>query len=818
MGFIPENIPLTPMLQQYAEMKRNYPDAILLYRMGDFYELFFDDALTAAPILEVQLTSRDRSSANPIPMCGVPHHSVTPYLQKLLAKGHKVAICEQMEDPAQAKGIVKRDVIRVLTPALISDPALVPEETTNWLAALSSQKELALVDLLGGELLFGQVESEQQLLDLFYEYNPKELLVDDESSSLPWLKNALRAFPATLVTRRPNYFSKDSVGALKAYLKETQKLDSIPYLKAPAPLFSSRSMILDSTTIQSLEILKNFSGQENATLLHILDYTQTPMGRRTLKNWLIHPLGDVKLIRERQDVIEFFLRETVYAEDVKKLLAPIRDLERLTTKTALGLANPRDLVGIREILKQLGPLGERLSCGKAALLKKTAKEIDPLEGMLEKLESALEDEPPMAIREGEIFRETYNKEIKKLRELSRNGKGTIAALETREKERTGIPSLKLKYSKVFGYTIEITKSHLNKVPKDYIRKQTIANGERYITEELKNLEEKIQSADQKLRTLEEGLFLELRAEVGALANKLLNNARLIGRLDVLWSLSRAAKERGYHRPNFHDGWNLRIEEGRHPVVESLLDVGKFIPNDVEFDEDEARTWIITGPNMGGKSTIMRQVALICIMAQVGSFIPARGAELPILDSIFTRIGSSDDLARGRSTFMVEMTEVARILERASARSLILIDEIGRGTSTYDGLSLAWSLLEHIHDQIKAKTLFATHFHELTQLEKTSAGIRNANVLVERQQEDIVFLYRLAKGVCLQSYGVHVAKLAGLPSPVLQRAKAILGLLESHAQKASRTRSRALEDASNQLLIFEDLGSPETQTRLEPHQI
>ena len=811
------------MLQQYSEIKRNYPDAILLYRMGDFYELFFDDALVAAPILEVQLTSRDRNSQNPIPMCGVPHHSITPYLQKLLAKGHRVAICEQMEDPALAKGIVRRDVTRVLTPALIGDPDLVPEESTNWLACLgreaSSFAEAAFLDLLGGDILSGKVESEQQLTDLFFEYSPKEILVDKGISELGWFKNLTKLFPRALITVRPDYFSatkEKTVSALHQYLKETQKLDSLPFLKGPSPLYLSRSMTLDSTTIHSLEILKNFSGQDQATLLYLLDYTATPMGRRTLKQWLIHPLGDRKAIKERHDAVECFLKDSVFADDTKKLLTPIRDLERLTTKTALGLSNPRDLVAIREILKAIKPLAKWLGTSQPALLKKVAKELNPLPALTKKLEAALQDDPPFAIREGEIFRDDFHEEIKTYRGLSRNAKGTIAQLETREKEETGIASLKLKYSKVFGYTIEITRTHLAKVPKHYLRKQTIANGERFITEELKNLEEKIQSAEQKLRTLEEGLFLELRAEVATFATQLLRNAKLIGELDVLVGFARAAKERGYHRPKFHDGYDLRIQGGRHPVVESLLPVGQFVPNPVEFDAEDSRTWIITGPNMGGKSTIMRQVALICIMAQVGSFVSAENAELPLLDAIYTRIGSSDDLARGRSTFMVEMSEVARILDRATEKSLILIDEIGRGTSTYDGLSLAWSLLEFIHHKVKAKTLFATHFHELTQLERNLPGVRNANVLVERHQDDVIFLYRLAPGICLQSYGIHVAKLAGLPPPVLERAKEILNLLEAHSQKASRFRHRALSSHDNQLVFFESEECPETQSGLEPH--
>jgi len=820
-------IPLTPMLVQYLELKRNYPDSILFYRMGDFYEMFFDDALKAAPVLEVQLTSRDRSAANPIPMCGVPYHAVTQYLQKLLNRGFKVAICEQMEDPSLAKGIVRRDVVRVVTPALIGDPELVPEETKNWLACVSSCAtaanskspfaEVSLLDLLGGEVRSGVVNSLRELIDLFTQTLPKELLIANDDSN--WTPHLEREFPQMVITRRAPYFENadplqpKSLTAIKKYLGETQKRSDLPHWRDPQPLSDAHSMAIDPTTSASLEILRSNSGPEGPTLFRVLDFTLTPMGRRTLKEWLCSPLGDLSEIQARHEVVAEFISKEGLSEKVRETLAPIRDLERLTTKTSLGLAMPRDLVAIREILKKLPALKETIHKSKAKRLKRISAEIDCLASLAKTMEEALEDVAPSTLREGGIFRSQYHPEIKEYRELSHDAKSTIAGIETREKARTGIPSLKLKYSRVFGYTIEITKAYLSKVPPEYIRKQTIANGERFITEEIKTFEEKVVSAEYRLKILEESLFVELRESVATQASCLLHNAKLIGELDVLLSFAEAAKTRAYCKPRMIGEGALEIQDGRHPVVETLLPVGQFVPNSITL-ADECRTMVITGPNMGGKSTIMRQAALIAIMAHAGSFVPATSAVIPLIDAIYTRIGSSDDLARGRSTFMVEMTEVARIVERATPRSLILIDEIGRGTSTYDGLSLAWSLLEFIHNDVRAKTLFATHFHELTLLENSLPGLRNGNVLVEKWRDEIVFLYRLAPGICNQSYGIEVAKLAGLPQKVLLRARDLLSLLETQSQRGTRARNRALEIHDNQMAFFDESKRSESRTELE----
>lgn len=799
------------MLSQYLEIKKKHADAVLFYRMGDFYEMFLEDAILAAPILEVQLTSRDRNSEHPIPLCGVPHHSAMGYIQKLLAAGLKVALCEQVEDPATAKGIVKREVVRVLTPALIGDPDLVPTDSTNFLMSLkqaSAGIDVVLVDLLGCQIKQGELSHPKPLFDLLLEYSPREILIDDETARQSWLKDMLSHYPSCLLTKRDEYFKNGALSAVKDYLRETQKMESASYLMEPTPLHSQDSLRLDPTTLASLEVL----GKEH-TLAEVLDYTVTAMGRRLLREWLTHPSKDLAILQRRQNAVQNFLENAPLGQGLKEKLADVRDLERLATKTALGLALPRDLGAIRDILKTLPEMRTLLARGTEEL-RELGEKLSPLPELTSSLDGALEDTLPAIFRDGGIFRSSYRTEIEEYRGLSQDAKGMLAAMETRERDRTGISTLKVKYNRVFGYTIEISKSQLSKVPTDYTRKQTIANGERYITEELKRFEEKVVTAEHKLKTLEESLFLELRAQVAGQSALLHHNARVLAEIDVLMSFAVGARERGYVRPELHTGWEMEIIAGRHPVIETLLPAGQFVPNSLEFSEPECRTLIITGPNMAGKSTIMRQSALIALMAHVGSFVPAERARIPLLDAIFTRIGSSDDLARGRSTFMVEMSEVSRILEKASTRSLILIDEIGRGTSTYDGLSLAWSLLEFIHTEVGAKTLFATHFHEITSLEKLLPGIRNANVLVDRWKDEIVFLHKLGEGVCNQSYGIEVAKLAGIPSRVLVRAKTILGHLETQSRRGDRTRNRALETHENQMGFFEEQKGPESQARLE----
>jgi DNA mismatch repair protein MutS len=800
------------MLVQYLEMKRQHPDSILFYRMGDFYEMFFEDALKAAPILEVQLTSRDKNAAEPIPMCGVPHHSAITYIQKLLSHGLKVALCEQVEDPAKSQGIVKREVVRVLTPSLVGDPDLVRDDQKYLLLSVeplaSGETELCLLDLFASELRLGVAPTLAALEEITREFQPKEILASETTASQEWFK---QAFPHQLISVRPYFGSAEE--ALIRYVQETQKTQSIPVLRRGLALFGSDRLMLDSVTLASLEITRPAS-EGGHSLCETIDLTVTSMGRRLLKDWLTRPSRQNATIEARLDCVQAFMNERDSAENTRALLSQMRDLERLATKTALGLAMPRDIVAIREVLLKIPQLKSILSASLCHPMQALGNGLEALESLANYLQAALEDSPPAVYREGGIFRAEFHPEVAEYRTLSFDAKSTLALMEDRERNRTGIPSLKIKFSKVFGYTIEITNSHLAKVPSDYIRKQTISTGERFITPELKEFEEKVISAEQRLKNLEEALFLETRQKVAAHSPTLLGNARLLAEIDVLQSFARFGQTHGYQRPVFNSAGILEIEEGRHPVVESLLPAGTFVPNSISFKPDGTRTWIITGPNMGGKSTIMRQIALTCVLAQCGSFVPAQKALLPLLDSVFTRIGSSDDLARGRSTFMVEMTEVARILRSATPDSLILIDEIGRGTSTYDGLALAWSLLEYLHTEVRAKTLFATHFHEISSLENVLPGLNNANVLVEKWKEEVVFLYKLAQGACNRSYGIEVAKLAGVPKEVLGRAKEIQGLLETQSQRGGKARQSSLTPHAYQLGFFDDLSHPQMPSPLE----
>ncbi|MBY0370566.1 DNA mismatch repair protein MutS [bacterium] len=815
----PANV--TPMLAQYLEMKRQYPDAILFYRMGDFYEMFFEDAVLAAPVLEVQLTARDKNAANPIPMCGVPHHSAISYIQKILAAGMKVALCEQMEDPATTKGLVKRDVVRVLTPALIADPELVQDDQKYQLLAIAvqgGQIGLCLLDLLDGQLRTGTADSTAAVAEVFREYRPREILTTAEAAQSDWLK-VLTAGTRCLVTTRDSFFAEgeslnSALEALRKYIQETQKTATPVYFENPAPLFAPGRLSMDSVTLASLEIARP-ANEGGKSLTDVIDDTVTSMGRRLLRDWLTQPSRDVDEIEGRLESVSVLLDSKDLAEALRSVLSPLRDLERLSTKTSLGLAMPRDLVAIRDTLARLPEIQELLKQGACERLETISQSFALLPELVAHLQEALEDSPPATYREGGIFRASFHPEIQEYRTLAFDAKSAIAAMEERERQRTGISSLKIKFNKVFGYTIEVTNSHLSKIPDDYTRKQTISTGERFVTEELKNFEQRVIRAEHRLKALEESLFLEARQKVAAVSPALSQNARLLAETDVLQSFARAARQRGYRRPVFNNTGKLEIEDGRHPVVEVHLPPGQFVANSITICQDSARTLIITGPNMGGKSTIMRQVALTSVLAQAGSFVPAQSANLPLLDAIFTRIGSSDNLSQGQSTFMVEMHEVARILRSATPQSLILIDEIGRGTSTYDGLALAWSLLEYLHNQVGAKTLFATHFHEITALEGRLPGLKNLTALVEKWKDDVVFLYKVAPGVCSRSYGIEVAKIAGVPSEVLTRARDIQTHLENQSQKAGRARNAALSQHTNQMDFFESGGSPESLAPLEP---
>lgn len=815
---------MTPMLRQFLEIKKEHPDSILFYRLGDFYEMFFEDALNAAPILGVQLTSRDKNSDNPVPMCGVPHHSASGYISKLLAAGRKVALCEQMEDPSTTKGIVKRGVVRIYTPALVGDPDLVEGELANLLACVHPIEKgpvqkvwsLCTFDLLAGKSQLEQFETLSALCDYLIPLSPKEFLVADTDQC-----SSLRlTFPNAVFTQRASYFEtkiKSSVteSATLAYLQETQQSTELGFSPQTSQVSVHKHMRIDATSLQALEVLRP-SHEENSgsSLFHILDHTRTAMGRRLLKQWLHLPLLDIDSIESRLDAVETLYTQAARAKELGTLLSSLRDLERLAMKTALGLSMPRDLLAVRDILRTLPAIALRLGDMPSSLLRDLGEGLCPLPELEQLLSSALLEEPAAGFKDGGVFQASHHPELQELRELSQNAKQKIAEMEQKERDQTKIASLKIKFNKVFGYSIEVTKTHLSKVPAHYIRKQTISNGERFITEELKEFESKALTADQKLKSLEESLFIELRGEVAARTNQLLASANNLAALDVILSFALVARERGYCRPELHKGENLLIEEGRHPVVESLLERGQFVPNSIELGPESGQLLLITGPNMAGKSTIMRQVALVVLLSHVGSFVPAKRAIIPNTDAIFTRIGSSDDLSHGKSTFMVEMTEMARILQSATSRSLILIDEIGRGTSTYDGLSLAWSIVEYLHNEVDAKTLFATHFHELTGLEKQLPRVRNTNVLVKKWKDDIVFLHKLANGVCNRSYGIEVAKLAGLPDKLLVRAKSLLGVLESQSARNARTRNQALQLHDNQLAFFESLTPSETPSQLE----
>jgi DNA mismatch repair protein MutS len=787
---------LTPLMQQYLGIKKDYPDSVVFFRLGDFYEMFFEDAVTAAPLLEVQLTSRDKSSENPIPMCGIPYHAASNYIQKLIQKGLKVAICEQTEVPVLGKAgktIIKREVARVVTPALVGDPDLVSDTNQNLLLTIhsltDSEFELAILDLLGGELRLGHVSDLEGLFDWVLRLNPKEFLIHESQRDSEWFSALKTRFAKITTTFRSGIFTSGALAASRAYLRETIKRETPFSFLEPISLEECDRLSLDATALGALEVIHSHSASgESSSLLSVLDCCVTPMGRRNLRDWLSRPLLHISAIVQRHESVEFLVNTPTLFESLKKELTEIRDLERLTSKTVLGLSMPRDLVAIRENLKHLPSIKAALRKSQAPLLREFETQMNSLPELVQLLEESLKDEVPATLRDGNIFKDSYRSEIKELRSLSQNAKSMIAAIETRERESTGISSLKIKFSKVFGYTFEVTASHLKKVPEHFIRKQTIANGERFITEELKKFEEKVMTAEVRLKAIEEELFLELRGKVAEQSSALMKNAKILGALDCLLSFAKVSRERGYQRPTLHTGWDLSIKAGRHPVVETKVERGKFIPNDIVFNEDTCRTLLITGPNMAGKSTIMRQVALISIMAQAGCFVPASRAQLPILDAIFTRVGSSDDLARGQSTFMVEMSEVARILERATSKSLLVVDEIGRGTSTYDGLSLAWALLENIHTHLRAKTLFATHFHELTALEKNHPSLRNANVLVKKLEQEVIFLHQLEFGCCNRSYGIEVARLAGLPAPILERAAELLESLENEKRSVKSFKS------------------------------
>lgn len=808
---------LTPAMKQYMYFKSAYPDCLLLFRMGDFYEMFFEDARIAAQVLEITLTKRGYHKGEPIPLAGVPYHALEQYLAKLIRAGIKVGICEQVEDPKKAKGVVKRDIVRIVTPGTIVEQSLLSAKTNNYLVAVLPSHEasetygIAVSDLSTSEFFCTEIHA-KLLLNELMRLNPSEILIPElfkDHETTPRAETNKQFFEALKFFRQKKVFvsffddilfkkeqaipllqthftvqslegfgllgkeaSVCASGALLAYLKETQKAN-VANFKQLKYYSTAEYMELDSSTITNLELIKNVhDGSTKHTLLDVLDQTQTPMGGRCIRKWILQPLLNIEKIQQRLDAVEELKENILLRENLRGSLAQIQDLERLLTRISLGSGNARDVLGIKRSLQMLPKLQQYATVAKAPLLKNLS-EFDLLSEIAELLEKSIADDPPLTLREGRLIKGGYHPELDEFHNLMKNGKLYIKNIEEQEREKTGIKTLKIGFNHVFGYFIEVTRKNEGLVPGHYIRKQTTANAERYITEELKQQEEKVLHAEERSHELEYTLFQEIVAVLLGKTAELQDIARKIAELDALLSFSVVASDHAYVKPIVHNHFSLRLQESRHPVIEQLEEM--YIPNDVMIDETN-RTMIITGPNMAGKSSLLRQVALITLMAQVGSFVPCNEATISIVDKIFTRVGAHDDLTHGQSTFMVEMSETAAIVNNATQHSLILMDEIGRGTSTFDGVSIAWSVAEHITTQIKAKMLFATHYHVLSKLEKLQ-GVRNYNVAVKEKKDEIIFLRKLVEGGTDKSYGVHVAKLAGMPEVVIQRAREIQAQLE-----------------------------------------
>ncbi len=798
---------LTPMFRQYLEIKSRYQDAIVFFRLGDFYEMFFEDAEIASRILDIALTSRDKGSKEKVPMCGVPVSNAAPYINRLVEAGYKVAICEQVEDPKQAKGLVKREVIRVITPGLNLDQDLLVAKDYNFVCAIFRKRNLglSLLDLSTGEFLATQIRDENEFLNELFRREPKEIIIPQGLKESELLIKIREILPGVFISVRQDlsfdpkraedlikehyqivdlsifglhksYEALVCAGALLEYVKETQKI-TLNHLSPIKFYYISRYLIIDEATKRNLELLQNnLDGSRKGSLLWVLDQTLTPMGGRLLKQWLLYPLKEIEKICARHRAVEFLLENHDLRESLRKYLKKVSDIERLVARCAMRLANPRDLLALKESLKNLPEIKEALSIDAPELLKDIAQRIQEFSDLVMLIENTVREDAPVNVRDGGIIKEGVHKELDELRRLKTDGLAFLSELEAKERKRTGIPNLKIGYNRVFGYYIEVSKSHLSKVPSDYIRKQTLVGGERFVTPELKEFEAKVLSADERIKELELELFLNLREEIASHTKELKETAEALACLDVLLSLAKVALDNEYTRPEMTEERVIEIREGRHPVVEKTVAVGNFVPNDVRLDDEDHVVLIITGPNMAGKSTILRQTALITLMAHMGSFVPAEYARIGVCDRIFTRVGASDQLSRGRSTFMVEMIECAHILHHATPQSLVVLDEIGRGTSTFDGLSIAWAVAEYLLRR-KVRTLFATHYHELTELARENPGVKNYNVAVKEWKGSIIFLYRLLPGPASESYGIQVASLAGLPKEVIKRAKEILNHLE-----------------------------------------
>jgi DNA mismatch repair protein MutS len=856
--------PTTPLMQQYHAIKSRYPHALLLFRLGDFYELFYEDAIIAARELQITLTSRNREKGQPIPMCGVPYHAADGYLARLIRAGFKVAICEQMEQPGPGKKLVRREVSRVITPGTATDVAVLDARENNFLAAAShnvaqSTIGLALVDLSTGEFLateFSGSSAEESLRDELQLLRPRETLLPRPQQLFETAKTSLLDGAGGVETRLEDWiFQRDyaerilreqfgvaeltgfglddhpqaqsAAGAIIHYLRENAARgegDAAPSIEALRHLDRIRyyeqhdTLVLDPVSVRNLELLSPIFTEETkstgpTTLIAALDSTVTGMGARLLRSWMLRPLIDPDAIAARLEAVEHLLKQTVVRGEIRKELRGIQDLERLTSRITLGLATPRELLALRKSLAQLPVLKKFLTpppSGGSDLIHILYEEIDELTDVRERLEKALSDEPPAVATEPGMIRTGYHAELDELRNLSQHSKQIIASMEERERKRTGINSLKIRFNQVFGYYIEISKPNLPNAPADYERKQTLVNAERFTSPELKEYERKILAADERILEIERQLFIDLRSGIAAKASRLRRTASAVAQLDVLASFAKLAADRNYTRPEFNSTGELLIVAGRHPVIEELLKQRgeRFIPNDLCFEPGRQQLLLITGPNMGGKSTYLRQAALIVLMAQMGSFVPARQARLPITDRIFTRIGASDNLARGRSTFLVEMSEVATILHHATPSSLVLLDEVGRGTATFDGLSIAWAVVEHLQRNTRARTLFATHYHELTELAELLPTVKNIHVSVKETPNEIIFLRRVEPGSADKSYGIEVARLAGLPRSVIERAREVLKRHEQSEHELSETLSPGASEPGhtngNQSVMFTPL--------------
>ena len=800
---------LSPMMRQYLDSKKEYPDALLFYRIGDFYEMFFDDALTASKELDLVLTGKDCGLEERAPMCGVPYHAADSYVSKLVSKGYKVAIGEQVEDPKKAKGLVKREIIKVITPGTQTEETALEEGKNNFLMSIyvgEKKRGIVTVDITTGECYATAVDSSKECLDEISRFSPKEILMNPSLKEEEEFFSQINSrFSISLTEKEERFFSlteadklitahfqssimglglsdqadlRRALGGCLSYLYDTQK-NLLSHIRKIEYFQNKDYMIVDSYSQRNLELWETLrEKKKRGTLLWVLDYTKTAMGSRMLRHFLERPLRDKKKIEARLDAVEEFTGHYIDMEELREYLDSIYDIERLLSRISLSTANARDLLALKLSLQYLPDIKKALSPFQSSLLSKMGEEMDSLEDIYRKIEEEIVEEPPLSVKEGGLIKASFSKDVEDYRNAGVNGKEWLQELEVRERDKTGIKNLKIKYNRIFGYCFEVSKAYQGEIPDYFIRRQTLAQGERYITTELEELQNRILGAEEKLKDLEYALFCTLREEIAAELPRIQKTARELAHLDAYLSLAKLAIKENYVRPRLSEGGSLFIKEGRHPVVEKLLEEEHFIPNDTSLEENQEIA-IITGPNMAGKSTYMRQVALIVLLSAIGSFVPAKEAELPICDRIFTRVGASDDLAQGQSTFMVEMSEVANILRNATKQSLLILDEIGRGTSTFDGLSIAWAVVEYIARHIQAKTLFATHYHELTELEGKLNNVKNYCIAVSKKDGEISFLRKIIPGGADESYGIDVAKLAGVPEGVLSRAREISAFLSDN---------------------------------------